>query len=85
MEFRLIEIFHQEDDNHPVEVHELLAVSGELGDDEVMRRDAFSRGFASFREGDYVSALEHFEMARCPSGTDRPLEYYTILAKQQIE
>lgn len=85
MEFRLIEMFYQEEDKPAIEVHELLTVSGELADDEVMRRDAFSRGFASFREGDYVSALEHFETARCPSGTDRALEYYTILAKQKIE
>ena len=85
MEFRLVEIFLQDEDKAPVDVHELLTVSGELTDDEAMRRDAFSRGFASFREGDYVSAVEHFETARCSSGTDRPLEYFTTLAKQQVE
>jgi class 3 adenylate cyclase len=85
MEFRLIDMLHQAEDKKPVEVHELLTVNGELADEEIMRRDAFSRGMTSFREGDYVSSLEHFETARPPLETDRPLEYYRILAKQNIE
>ena len=69
----------------PVEVHELINVIRESDDGEAMRNDEFRSGFASFREGDFVSALEHFKKAVPSSGTDMLLEHYLSLTEEKAE
>ncbi|MCP4847562.1 MAG: adenylate/guanylate cyclase domain-containing protein [Verrucomicrobiaceae bacterium] len=84
MEFRLVALLDRGGDKGPTEVNELLNVVKDCDDDSAMRRDEYSRGFVCFREGDFVSALEHFKKACPASGTDKVLAYYQGLAEENI-
>ena len=85
MEFRPVGLLEQAAGKRPVEAHELINVIRETDDGEVIRHDEFRSGFASFREGDFVSALEHFKKAVPSSGTDMLLEHYLSLTEEKAE
>ena len=85
MEFRPVALLDRGAGQRLAEVNELVNVVKESDDDGIMRRAEFSRGVACFREGDFISALEHFEKAVPFSGTDRVLEYYQGLSEENIQ
>lgn len=85
MELRPVALLQQHASKRPVEVNELINVVRETDEGEIMRHDEFRSGYASFREGDFVSALEHFKKAAPSSGTDRVLEHYRGLAEGKVE
>lgn len=76
VEVRPMDLLRDRDDRAQLEVYELIGKKGGLTEDELRRRDMFWKGVIYFRERRWDEALDHFQAALPPHGTDAPAEYY---------
>ncbi len=76
IEVRPMELIQRFDDGSREEIYELVAARDSLSEEAMERRDTFWRAVIFYRERLWDDALDLFQKARGPGGTDGPVEFY---------